>query len=97
VQAEAVAREAKERVDRLDADMKEQNDRLAAADAAVKSARNEADLKAAQQNLEKLRQQKYEMEQRIQAARAAAAKVDRAKGVHISKECLDNPLAKGCS
>jgi len=36
------------------------------------------------------------MEKRIQEARNAAAKAERAKGVHISKECLDNPLAKGC-
>jgi hypothetical protein len=30
------------------------------------------------------------------AATAAAARAQRAKGVTISKECMDNPLAKGC-
>ena len=94
--AEAIAKEAKDRVDQLDADMKAQNDRLAAADAALKTAVSDADRKEAQKNLDTLRRQKYEMEQRIAAARAQAAKIERGKGVHISKECLDNPLAKGC-
>lgn len=96
VKAVAIAKEAKERVDRLDADMKSQNDRLAAADAALKIAVTDADRKNAQKNLDALRQQKFEMEQRIAAARSQAVKAERAKGVHISKECLDNPLAKGC-
>jgi hypothetical protein len=77
--------------------MKEQNERLAAADAAVKSAQTDADRKAAQANLDKLNQQKREMEQRIAAAKAAAEKAKRKEGVHLSKECLENPLAKGCS
>jgi colicin import membrane protein len=94
--AVAIAKEAKDRVDQLDADMKAQNDRLAAADAALKTAVTDADRKEAQKNLNALRQQKFEMEQRIAAARSQAAKAERAKGVHISKECLDNPLAKGC-
>ena len=61
------------------------------------SAQTDADRRAAQANLDKLRQQKFEMEKRIQEAKNAAAKAERVKGVHLSKECLDNPLAKGCS
>jgi hypothetical protein len=63
----------------------------------VKSAQTDADRKAAQSNLDKLRQQKFEMEQRIAAAKAAAEKAKRAQGLHLSKECLENPLAKGCN
>jgi hypothetical protein len=37
------------------------------------------------------------MEQRIAEAKAAAARAERKKGVKISKECQDNPLAKGCT
>jgi cytoskeletal protein RodZ len=96
-QAVQEAKEAQDRVDQLDRDMKDQNERLAAADTAVKSAQTDADRKAALSNLDKLRQQKFEMEQRIAAAKSAAAKAERAKGVHLSKECLENPLAKGCS
>jgi hypothetical protein len=96
-QAVQESKEATERVEQLDRDMKLQNEQLAAADRAVKSAQTDADRKAALANLAKLSQQKFEMEQRIQAAKSAAAKAQRAKGVHLSKECLENPLAKGCS
>jgi hypothetical protein len=97
VEAERIAKEAQERVDKLSSDMKDQDDRLNAADQALKTAQTDADRRAAQTNLDRLRQQKFEMEKRIQEARNAAAKAERAKGVHISKECLENPLAKGCS
>jgi hypothetical protein len=95
--AEAMAKEAPDRVDQLSKDMKDQDDRLNAADQALKTAQTDADRRVAQANLDKLRQQKFEMEKRIQEARSAAAKAERAKGVHLSKECLENPLAKGCS
>jgi hypothetical protein len=95
-QAVLDAKVAQEQVEKLDRDMKDQNEQLARADAAVKSAQTDADRRAAQANLDKLRQQKFEMEKRIQAARSAAAKAERSKGVHLSKECLENPLAKGC-
>lgn len=41
--------------------------------------------------------EKLEMQKRIDEAKAAAMKAQRAKGVRVSKECLDNPLAKGCN
>jgi hypothetical protein len=37
------------------------------------------------------------MKARAAAARAAAEKAERLKGVRVSKECMENPLAKGCS
>jgi colicin import membrane protein len=90
------AKDAQDQVDKLAHDMKEQDDRLAAADKAVKSAQTDADRHRAQENLDQLRQQKLDMEQRIQAAKDAAAKAERKKGIHLSKECIENPLAKGC-
>jgi hypothetical protein len=36
------------------------------------------------------------MQDRLAAAKAAAAKAERKKGVKISQECLSNPLARGC-
>jgi hypothetical protein len=96
VEAERVAKEAQDRVDQLSRDMKDQDDRLNAADQALKTAQTDADRRAAQANLDRLRQQKFEMEKRIQEARDRASKAERAKGVHLSKECLENPLAKGC-
>ncbi len=60
-------------------------------------AQNDADRANAKAKLEELRREKAEMEAKIAAAKAAAAKAQRAKGRTISKECQDNPLAKGCS
>ena len=97
VQAEKEKTEAQETLRKLADDLKEQDQRLSSAENALKTAQTKADRDAAQANLDKLRQQKYEMEKRQQAAQAAAAKAERAKGVHIPKECLENPLAKGCS
>jgi hypothetical protein len=73
------------------------DEKIRTADEAVKAGQTGADRKAAQANLDLLRRQKYEIEQRLQAARNAAAKAERDRGVHLSKECLENPLAKGCS
>ena len=96
-QAEKEKTEAQETLRQLSNDLKEQDKRLGDAEGALKTAQTDADRRAAQANLDKLRQQKYEMEKRLQAAQAAAAKAERAKGAHIPKECLENPLAKGCS
>lgn len=95
-EAVRVAQEAQDRVDKLSKDMKDQDDRLNAADQALRTAQTEDERKKAEVELRRLRDQKLDMEKRIQEAKNAAAKAERAKGVHISKECLDNPLAKGC-
>jgi hypothetical protein len=62
----------------------------------VGAAQNDADREAAKAKLQALRKQKSEAAQRIDGAKAAAAKAERVKGVKISKECMDNPLARGC-
>lgn len=94
---ERVAQDASEKVNQLLHDIKEQDGRLGSAEQALRTAQTDADRRAAQANLDKLRQQKFEMEKRIQEAKNAASKAERARGVHLSKECLENPLAKGCS
>lgn len=62
----------------------------------IAAAQNEADREAAKAKLQALRKEKAEASQRIDAAKAAAGKAPRVKGVKISKECMDNPLARGC-
>lgn len=94
--AEQLVEQTQERVDELSRDMKEQEDQLNTAEQALRIAQTDSDRRAAQANLDRLRQQKLEMEKQLQVARNAAAKAERAKGLHISKECLENPLAKGC-
>ena len=97
LEAQAIAKEAQDRVDKLSRDMKEQDAQLDAAQQKLTTAQTDADRRAAQANLDRLRQQKIEMEKRIQEAKDKAAKAERARGVHLSKECLENPLAKGCA
>jgi len=63
---------------------------------AVADAQNDADRANAKARLAALQREQYEMKQRAAAAKAAADKAERAKGVHTSAECLANPLAKGC-
>ena len=64
--------------------------------AAVEAAQGDADRAAAKSKLASLQRAQAEMQERIRAAKAAADLAERRKGVKISKECLDNPLAKGC-
>ena len=96
-QAVEDAKEAQERVEKLSNDLADLDKKVSSAINAVVAAQNDADRKRAAADLDKLQQQKRDMEQRIAAAKAAADKANRAKGLHISQECLDNPLAKGCN
>jgi uncharacterized membrane protein YgaE (UPF0421/DUF939 family) len=96
-QAVQDAKEAQDKVEKLSSDLADLDKKVNSAVDGVMAAQNDADRNAARSNLEKLRHEKFEMEQRIQAAKTAAAKAERAKGVHLSKECLENPLAKGCN
>jgi hypothetical protein len=83
-QAVQEAKEAQDRVDQLDRDIREQDQQLADAEAAVKNAQTDEERKAAQSKLDKLRQQRIELQKWIHKQKLAA-------------ECLENPLAKGCS
>lgn len=91
------AAEAQEKVERLAADLADLDKKLGSAVDNVVAAQNDADRAAAKGKLEALRREKAEMEARIAEAKAAAARAERKKGVKISKECQDNPLAKGCT
>jgi len=75
------------------ADAKAAQDAKAAAEAEL--AAQEAERAEARKRLEALRREPPIDEERRKAARKAAAKADRKRGP-ISKECVDNPLAKGC-
>jgi colicin import membrane protein len=96
-QAVKDAQAAQERVAALDREFKDLDKGLSDAQTALSSAKTEADRISAQSRLNDLRTQKLEMERRIQKAKDDAAAAERRKGVHLSKECLENPLAKGCS
>jgi len=90
------AREARERVEKIETDLMDLGKRLDQAVDAVTAAQSQADRDAAVAKLNQLRKEKAELEQRIADAKTAAAKAERTKGVKVSKECQDNPLAKGC-
>lgn len=95
-EARKAARDAEEKLDRIQHDFADLDRRLTAAVDQVVAAQNDADRAAAKAKLQALQREKQDMEARIQAARAAAAKAQRNKGVKIDPKCVDNPLAKGC-
>ena len=73
------------------------DDKVAKAVDVVVNAQTDAERTRGTAELQQLRKAKVDLEATFAAAKAAAARAERAKGVHISQECLDNPLAKGCS
>ncbi|MFT3699308.1 MAG: hypothetical protein QM831_39535 [Kofleriaceae bacterium] len=91
------AKEAQDKVEKLSNDLIDLGKRVDKATDALAAAQNDADRQAARAKLDQLRKERADMEERIAQAKAAAAKAERNKGIHQSKECLDNPLAKGCS
>jgi len=94
--AQQAAREASDKVTEL---TKAHDDLMKQIDKAVDdsvSATSDADRTAAKELLDKLRKAKVDLDAQLAGAGEAAARLQRAAGVHIRKECLDNPLAKGC-
>ena len=91
------ARDAQQQVEKISKDLAELSAKVDAAVDALAASRNEADRAAAKAKLDDLHKQRAELEQRMQAARDAANRAARARGVTISKECIDNPLAAGCN
>jgi hypothetical protein len=91
------AKEAKEKLDQVEKSLDELNEKVGKAVDSVVAAQNDADRGAAKARLIELQKEQYEMKQRVAAAKAAADAAERHKGVHVKQECLDNPLAKGCS
>lgn len=90
------AKETREVVERLEHDMDEMAKQLNEAIAAVATAHDKAAIDDAKARLAELQKERAEMQARIAEAKAAAAKAARTQGSKISKECQDNPLAKGC-
>jgi hypothetical protein len=99
-QAEVAARqlrEAGERVHRLKLSM---NDARAAQNRLtdlVMSATTDVERAAAAAKLDVARQRVSELETKLAEAEAAVERAERLQGIHVTKECLENPLAKGCS
>ena len=96
-QAVKDAQEAKEQLDTVMRQLDDLDTKVGQAVNAVADAQNDADRASAKARLIALQKEQYEMKQRAAAARARAEKAERLKGVKISKECMENPLAKGCS
>lgn len=91
------AAEAQQVVERLEQDSTDLQKRITESVDAVVGAQSQADRDAAKAKLEEMQKQKAELDARIAEAKAKAAGAERTKGIGISKECLENPLAKGCS
>jgi hypothetical protein len=94
-QAARLAREAQDRVDALEREADELDKALSDAQAAVDAANTVADIRGAQAKLDELGAQKRQLELRINVQEPAVMS-ERRKAVHITKECLDNPLDKAC-
>lgn len=95
-EAEQAAKEAIAKVDRLQKDADELDVKVSAAIDAVVASQTEADRANAQEKLTQLRKEKASLEHRLAEAQAKAARAKRMQGARVSRECLDNPLAKGC-
>jgi len=96
VEARKDADAGMERVERLARALEDLDTKVTEAVDAVVAARNDADRANAKAKLEQLRREKAEMDRRIQDAKARAPRSRRMYGQPVSKECQENPLAKGC-
>jgi hypothetical protein len=94
MQALKAALAVRDRVAALDRELRGVDKARSGAEAALTAARTEADRVAAQNRLDELRIQRFEMERRIQNGNEHVFTCGGAP--HLSKECLDNPLAKSC-
>jgi hypothetical protein len=94
---DAETKELLEKVEKLQASFIDMTTQVNNAIAAVDAAQGDADRASAKAKLADLQRRQAEIQAQMAAAKAAAERAQRLKGVKISKECLDNPLAKGCS
>jgi chromosome segregation ATPase len=95
--ADREAREAKAQIERLQQDLAETDHEVAAAIDAVVAAQTQADRDSAMAKLDTVRREKAQLESTMAAKKAALDKAKRTQPRELSRECLDNPLAKGCS
>lgn len=97
VEAAKDADEARAMVERIEAEVAALGREIQSAEEVALAPRTAAEAKAATATLTGLRAKQTELGTRLADAKATAARAARLKGVKIPKECLDNPLAKGCS
>lgn len=95
-EARKAAQEAQDQVERLSKDLEALDAKVTAAIDSLMAAQNDADRAAAKAKLAELQREQAEMRARVEMTRDKAAKAQRTKGRTVSKECMDNPLAKGC-
>jgi hypothetical protein len=95
-EAQKVARDASEQLAKVQRDLEDLDTKVTKAVTDVAQAKNANEIAAAQANLVALQRQQSDAKARVFAAQAAAAAAERHKGAHISVECQNNPLAKGC-
>ena len=91
------AQDAKAKLDAIIKQLDDLDKKVQAAVDRVVEAETDAERAAAKTELLKLQQEKADLVRSVAEARAAVESTGRRKGVTISKECMDNPLAKGCS
>jgi chromosome segregation ATPase len=96
-QALADAKAAADNVGKLQGELDDLAKRVDQAIQEVTAAKSKGDVDAVKAKLSQLQAERAELEGKVAAAKAAAARAERTKGVQISPECLKNPLAKGCS
>jgi len=90
------AAEAHARVEALSVELDAMEQKVSIAVDAVIAAQNDGDRAAAAERLKLLQREMAELKQRLADASSEAARHRRNRGDKINKECLDNPLAKGC-
>ncbi len=90
------AQEAQAVVDHFVRELEAMNQQIDGAVTGVANAQNDAERSAATARLKELQAEQADMRARVEAAKEAAMKAERRKGVKVSPACLDNPLARGC-
>lgn len=96
-QAAKDAADAKAKLDAIEKQLDDLNAQLTAAITAVADAKTDAARKQAAATLEAAKAEQTALQTQLEAAKAAAARAERMKGVQVPKRCLDNPLGSGCS
>jgi hypothetical protein len=96
-QAAKDAADAKAKIDAIAKQLDAVNARITMAVGAVANATSNAARRDAAATLEAAKADQTALQTQLAAAKAAAERAERMKGIHVSPECRDNPLASGCS
>ncbi len=95
--AMAAAQDAQATVMRLQQEAVQLAAKVDAAVTQLVETQSDAERVAAKAQLQQLNHERAELERRMAAARETARSAERRRDVPLSKECLDDPLAPGCS